>query len=324
MNVLITGGAGYIGAHVNRLLNEQGHRTVVLDDLSQGHAGFVKWGELVRLDLADAAGLASLFAARRFDAVMHLAGLISVGESILDPQKYYRNNVGNTLNLLAAMRTAGVRTFIFSSSAAVYGTPRRIPLDEGHPTEPINPYGRTKLAVEQILRDDDSAYGLRSVSLRYFNAAGAGSGGEIGEWHRPETHLIPLALDAAAGRRPSVAVYGDDYDTPDGTCIRDYVHVEDLAGAHALALEYLAAGGASDRFNLGNGNGFSVREVVETVRSVTGREVAAEPAPRRPGDAPRLVASSDRARSALGWSPTNQDLRTIVETAWRWHQRLPG
>ncbi|MDI6739888.1 MAG: UDP-glucose 4-epimerase GalE [Candidatus Edwardsbacteria bacterium] len=324
MKLLITGGAGYVGSHVNKLLSARGHRTVVLDNLVHGHHQFVKWGRLAKLDLANSAGVAQLLAAERFDAVLHFAGYIAVGESVQAPEKYYQNNVVNTLNLLAAIWAAGLRAFIFSSSAAVYGTPRRIPLDEEHPLEPINPYGRSKAVIEQALRDFDAAHGLRSVSLRYFNAAGASREAEIGEWHEPEPHLIPLALDAAQGLRSSVKIYGGDYDTPDGTCIRDYVHVEDLALAHALALDYLADGGATDCFNLGNGRGFSVKEVIDAVRQVTGKPVAAETTARRAGDAPRLIASSEKARRVLGWRPQRDGLSDIVETAWRWHQRLRG
>ena len=324
MKCLVTGGAGYIGAHVNKLLSQNGHQTVVLDNLSQGHAEFVQWGRLVNMDLADQDGLRQLFSAEHFDAVLHFAGVIAVGESMQNSDKYYLNNVVNTLNLLSVMRQAGVDKLIFSSSAAVYGTPRRMPLDETHSLEPISPYGRTKLMIEQALRDYDAAHGLRSVSLRYFNAAGASQEAEIGEWHEPETHLIPLALDAAAGRRPSVKIYGDDYDTPDGTCVRDYVHVEDLADAHALALDYLAGGEASDCFNLGNGSGFSVRKVIDMVRAATGKTVVVETVDRRAGDSPRLVASSHKARQVLGWKPRHASLGDIVAMAWRWHQRIPS
>jgi UDP-glucose 4-epimerase len=319
--VLITGGCGYVGSHVNKCLSQKGHQTVVLDNLVHGHREFAKWGRLVEMDLGDRAGLEKLLAAEKFDAVLHFAGYIAVGESVREPETYYRNNVGNSLILLAAMRQAGLNRIIFSSTAAVYGDPVQIPLDEGHPLAPINPYGRTKLIIEQALRDFSAAYGLRSAALRYFNAAGAAPGAGIGERHLPETHLIPLVLEAALGKRPNVSVYGADYQTPDGTCLRDYIHVDDLAEAHVLALEYLEQGGGTDCFNLGNGNGFSVQEVISTARKVTGREIKAEITPRREGDAPRLIASSDKAKRVLNWKPKYTGLDEIVRTAWEWHQR---
>lgn len=319
--VLVTGGCGYIGSHANKLLAESGYDTVTLDNLVYGHREFAKWGKFVELDLSDRAGLEELLAAEKFDAVMHFAGYAYVGESVSDPAKYYRNNLAATLSLLEASRAAGVDKFIFSSSCATYGLPQSIPMDEDHPQAPINPYGWSKLMVERILADFSSAYGLRSVCLRYFNAAGAAPGAGIGEWHDPETHLIPLALEAALGQRPNVSVYGTDYDTPDGTCLRDYIHVDDLAQAHALALEYLEQGGASDCFNLGNGTGFSVREVISTARQVSGRDIKAVDSPRREGDPPRLIASSAKAKRTLGWKPRYTDLEEIVRTAWEWHQR---
>ncbi len=318
---MITGGCGYVGSHVNKCLSQKGHQTVVLDNLVHGHREFAKWGRLVEMDLGDRAGLEKLLAAEKFDAVLHFAGYIAVGESVREPETYYRNNVGNSLILLAAMRQAGLNRIIFSSTAAVYGDPVQIPLDEGHPLAPINPYGRTKLIIEQALRDFSAAYGLRSAALRYFNAAGAAPGAGIGERHLPETHLIPLVLEAALGKRPNVSVYGADYQTPDGTCLRDYIHVDDLAEAHVLALEYLEQGGGTDCFNLGNGNGFSVQEVISTARKVTGREIKAEITPRREGDAPRLIASSDKAKRVLNWKPKYTGLDEIVRTAWEWHQR---
>ncbi|MBU1355391.1 MAG: UDP-glucose 4-epimerase GalE [Candidatus Edwardsbacteria bacterium] len=318
--VLITGGCGYVGSHVNKCLSQKGHQTVVLDNLVHGHREFAKWGRLVEMDLGDRAGLEKLLAAEKFDAVLHFAGYIAVGESVREPETYYRNNVGNSLILLAAMRQAGLNRIIFSSTAAVYGDPVQIPLGEDHPLAPINPYGRTKLIIEQALRDFSAAYGLRSAALRYFNAAGAAPGAGIGERHVPETHLIPLVLGAALGKRPEVSVYGADYDTPDGTCLRDYIHVDDLAEAHVLALEYLEQGGGTDCFNLGNGNGFSVQEVISTARKVTGREIKAEITPRREGDAPRLIASSDKAKRILNWKPRYTDLGDIVKTAWEWHK----
>jgi UDP-glucose 4-epimerase len=321
MNILITGGAGYIGSHVNKLLAELGHNTIVIDNLVQGHRELVKWGEFVQLDLANVAEVEALCNARHFDAVMHFAAFALVGESVAEPSRYYENNVANTINLLSIMRRTGINKFIFSSTAAVYGEPTLPYLDERHPVAPINPYGRTKSMVEQVLRDYHTAYGLQSVSLRYFNAAGAAPDAGIGEWHRPETHLIPLALDAAIGRTNEIVIHGSDYGTTDGTCVRDYVHVDDLAAGHALALEHLTAGGTCQCFNLGNGNGYSVKEVVDTIRSVTGKDINTTLAPRRCGDAPRLVASADKAKRILGWQPVKGELRIIIETAWQWHQQ---
>jgi UDP-glucose 4-epimerase len=320
--VLITGGCGYVGSHVNKLLSEKGYQTVVVDNLVHGHKEFAKWGKFVEMDLCDRAGLDKLFAEQKFDAVLHFAGYIAVGESVKDPASYYRNNVIASLNLLEAMRLGKVGAIIFSSTAAVYGEPVQIPLTEDHPLNPINPYGRNKLFIEQALADFSEAYGLRWTALRYFNAAGACPDSGIGEWHQPETHLIPLVLDAALGLRPSVLVYGFDYDTPDGTCIRDYIHVDDLAQAHLLALEYLDRGGDSDCFNLGNGKGFSVSEVIETAREVTGREIKVEMVGRREGDPPRLIASSEKAKRVLKWGPKYQDLKNIIETAWDWHRDM--
>jgi UDP-glucose 4-epimerase len=276
----------------------------------------------VELDIADAPALDALFAEYSFDAVFHFASFIQVGESVSEPGRYYQNNVAATLVLLQAMVRAGVRRLIFSSTAAVYGDPQYVPIDEQHPKAPINPYGCSKWMVEQVLQDFDRAYGLRSVCLRYFNAAGADPEGECGERHEPETHLIPLILQAASGRRPAITVFGRDYDTPDGTCIRDYIHVADLASAHALAVDYLIAGGASTAFNLGNGLGFSVQQVIDTVRDVTGREVRVEDAPRRAGDPPRLVADAGKARQLLGWQPVYGSLEAIVRHAWNW-EKIP-
>ena len=278
-------------------------------------------GEFIEGDLADRAALERVFAARRYDAVMHFASFIEVGESVRLPTKYYRNNVSNTLNLLECMQAAGVEQFIFSSTAAIFGTPQRVPIDETHPTNPINPYGRSKLMVEHMLADLARAHGLRSVCLRYFNAAGADPDGQLGERHNPETHLIPLVLQAASGRRPFMSVFGTDYDTPDGTCIRDYVHVADLCEAHWLALQSLAQGAGSQAYNLGNGDGFSVFEVIDTVRKVTGREFTVKHETRRAGDPSRLVADSSAARQKLGWVPKYPSLQTIVEHAWAFEQR---
>jgi UDP-glucose 4-epimerase len=317
MKFLVVGGAGYIGSHMVKHLLAEGHEVVVAD-LAPTRPK-IKW---VELDIADAPALDALFAEYTFDAVFHFASFIQVGESVSEPGRYYQNNVAATLVLLQAMVRAGVRRLIFSSTAAVYGDPQYVPIDEQHPKAPINPYGCSKWMVEQVLQDFDRAYGLRSVCLRYFNAAGADPEGECGERHEPETHLIPLILQAASGRRPAITVFGRDYDTPDGTCIRDYIHVADLASAHALAVDYLIAGGASTAFNLGNGLGFSVQQVIDTVRDVTGREVRVEDAPRRAGDPPRLVADAGKARQLLGWQPVYGSLEAIVRHAWNW-EKIP-
>lgn len=322
LSVLVVGGAGFIGSHMVAALLERGAHVATLDNLSSGHRDAVLGGEFIPLDLADRKGLADLFAARRFDAVMHFASFIQVGESVREPAKYYANNVANTLNLLDTMVTHGVRRFIFSSSAAVYGNPLTVPIREDHPRAPINPYGRTKAMVEDILADYDRAYGLKSICLRYFNAAGADPAGRLGERHEPETHLIPLVLRAASGRLPEVSVFGRDYDTPDGACIRDYVHVTDLAEAHWLALERLLDGGESAAYNLGNGNGFSVAEVIESARKVTGRAIPVVDAPRREGDPPRLVADARRAKGELGWRPRYEALDTLISHTWAWEQRM--
>lgn len=324
MEILVVGGAGYIGSHMVKMLLGHGHAVTVFDNLSGGYRDALVGGDLVAGDLADRDALAALFAGRRFDVVMHFASYIQVGESVHAPAKYYRNNVSNTLNLLEAMVTAGVGRFIFSSTAAIFGEPRRTPIDEAHPKAPTNPYGHSKLMVERMLEDFDRAYGLKSVCLRYFNAAGADPEGELGERHVPETHLIPLVLQAASGRRAAIAVFGSDYPTADGTCIRDYIHVDDLCRAHLLAIEHLAASGTSAQFNLGNGNGFSVREVIDTARRVTGRPIAVEYAPRRAGDPAVLVADASKIRTLLGWRPSYPHLETIVAHAWQWERRAGG
>ena len=316
MNILVVGGAGYIGSHMVKLLGERRCAVTTLDDLSSGHRDAVLTGDFVQGDMADTELLRSLFARRKYDAVMHFASFIEVGESVREPAKYYRNNVANTLTLLAAMREAGIDRFIFSSTAAIFGTPQYSPIDERHPRAPINPYGRTKNMVEDVLGDYERAYGLRSVCLRYFNAAGADPDGKLGERHDPESHLIPLALQAASGRRAGLSVYGTDYDTPDGTCIRDYVHVSDLCEAHWLALESLRDGASSQAYNLGNGNGFSVLEVIETAKKVAGVDFAVKHEARRAGDPPRLVADSSAIKVKLGWSPRYADLDTIIAHAW--------
>ncbi len=325
-NILVIGGAGYIGSHMVKSLLDAGHQVVVADNFSTGfREALVAAGspEVVELDISDEAALASLFEQRRFDAVLHFASYIQVGESVRKPIKYYENNLSATLKLLEAMVKAGVKQFIFSSTAAVYGNPVYLPIDEAHPKVPINPYGRSKWMVEQILEDFDRAYGLKSVCLRYFNAAGADPAGRLGERHEPETHLVPLVLQAASGRRPAITVFGRDYDTPDGTCIRDYIHVNDLVDAHVLALNYLQLGGDTAAFNLGNGNGFSVQEVIETARRVTGRKIQVIDAERRLGDPARLVADGSKARSVLRWQPRCSDLETIVSHAWVWEQKWP-
>ncbi len=320
LKILVVGGAGYIGSHMVKMLGRQGCSVTTLDDLSSGHRDAVLHGEFVQGTLADRALLDELLS-RGFDAVMHFASFIQVGESVQHPAKYYQNNVVNTLNLLDAMCAHGVQRLVFSSTAATFGEPQYSPIDERHPQWPINPYGRTKWMMEQILGDYDKAYGLKSVCLRYFNAAGADPEGQLGERHEPETHLIPLVLQAASGRRANISVFGRDYDTPDGTCIRDYIHIEDLCAAHALALQSLMRGEGSQAYNLGNGNGFSVQEVIDTAERVTGRAVAVVNAPRRMGDPARLVADASWARSQLGWQPRYPDLVTIVEHAWHWEQQ---
>ncbi|MEL7669323.1 UDP-glucose 4-epimerase GalE [Methanobacterium sp.] len=320
--ILIVGGAGYIGSHLNKEINKKGIKTVIFDNLSYGHRDFVKWGTFERGDLGNIDDIRAVFKKYPIEAVMHFAAFTYVGESVEDPQKYYTNNVKNTLNLLQVMLEENVKYFVFSSTCATYGNPVEIPITENHPQNPINPYGKGKLMVETVLKDYSDAYGLKYASLRYFNAAGADPEGEVGELHNPETHLIPLILDVAAGIREDIKIFGTDYDTPDGTCIRDYIHVTDLSEAHILALEYLQNGGESDFFNLGNGNGFSVKEVIETAEKVTGKDIKAVEAERRAGDPPILVGSSDKAKEKLNWKPKYDELSTIIETAWNWHKKL--
>ncbi|PSO79724.1 MAG: UDP-glucose 4-epimerase GalE [Cyanobacteria bacterium QS_4_48_99] len=322
--ILVTGGAGYIGSHAVLALQRRGYEVIVLDNLVYGHrdiAEKVLKVELVVGDISDRSLLDDLFATRNIAAVMHFSAYAYVGESVSDPAKYYRNNVVGTLTLLEAMAAASVQKFVFSSTCATYGMPETIPIPENHPQNPINPYGATKLMVEQILKDFEAAYGLKSVSFRYFNAAGADPTGLIGEDHHPETHLIPLILLAALGKRDSISIFGTDYPTRDGTCIRDYIHVTDIAQAHVLGLEYLLQGGETEIFNLGNGNGFSVREMIATAQAVTGREIPVALGDRRPGDPPSLVGSSEKARKSLGWHPQYSDLSQIVSHAWQWHQQ---
>jgi UDP-arabinose 4-epimerase len=316
--VLVTGGAGYIGSHTCKALARSGWQPVVYDNLSYGHEWAVKWGPLERGDIADAARLDAVIAATRPVAVMHFAAFTYVGESVTDPAKYYANNVGGTLTLLDAARRGGIERIVFSSTCATYGMPQGATMDEAHPQAPINPYGFTKLVIERMLADYRAAYGIRSIALRYFNAAGADPDGQIGEAHEPETHLIPLALGAALGTRPPITVFGCDYATADGTCIRDYVHVSDLASGHVAALERLAAEAPSPAYNLGTGSGYSVRQVVERIGALVGREVPCKIGPRRAGDPAQLVAAAARARHELGWRPSVSDLDTILRTALTW------
>lgn len=320
--ILIVGGAGYIGSHVNKYLSQKGYKTVVIDNLVYGHKEFVKWGKFYRGDIGNSKFLRKVFNENKIDAVMHFSAYAYVGESVTEPSKYYINNLINTINLLEVMREFNVRKFIFSSTCAVYGNPVKIPIDEKHPKNPVNPYGRTKLMVENILEDYEKAYGFKYVSLRYFNAAGADPDSEIGEWHNPETHLIPIVLDVALGKRKYLTVFGDDYPTPDGTCIRDYIHVNDLAQAHWLALRYVIEKNKSDFFNLGNGKGFSVNEIIKITEKITGRKVKYKIGKRREGDPPILVANSVKAKKILGWKPEYADINTIIETAYNWHKKL--
>lgn len=320
MNVLVAGGAGYIGSHMCKCLAEAGHRVVVLDDLSTGHRRAVQWGDLVDASLGDAAIVAETLKRHAIEVVMHFAASSLVGESVADPYRYYRNNVSATLELLQAMKDAGVSQFVFSSTAAVFGEPQTELIDEEHPRRPINPYGNSKLAVELMLEDAARAYGLRATALRYFNAAGACSSRRIGESHQPETHLIPRLLRRAAGEALDVQVYGTDYPTRDGSCVRDYVHVCDLADAHLLALEYSRAQPGFHTFNLGNGSGYSVLEVLAATEAVVGRPLGIPHGPRRAGDPSTLVASSRKARERLGWRPRRPGIRQIVADAWAWHQ----
>lgn len=317
--VLVTGGAGYVGSHACLALAQAGFRPVVFDDLSNGHREHVQWGPLEVGDIRDAARLDAVFAAHAPVAVLHFAARIEVGESVKDPGSFFEVNVGGTISLIEAARRAGVNALVFSSTCATFGEPVRMPMDETHPQVPLNPYGRSKLMVEQALADYDRYVGLRSTVLRYFNAAGADPEGRIGEWHEPETHAIPLALQVALGQHDQFTIFGDDYDTRDGTAVRDYVHVLDLADAHVSALKRLLAGGASTSFNLGSGTGVSVRELVDGVGRAVGAPLAVKVAPRRAGDAPMLVADNSRARTELGWTPS-RDLDVILSTAWLWHR----
>jgi UDP-arabinose 4-epimerase len=316
--ILVTGGAGFVGSHACKVLARAGYTPVTFDNLERGHDWAVKWGPLERGDLRDEKALRRAFERWNPCGVMHFAAYAYVGESNVDPLKDYDNNVGGTANLLKACAAYECKKFIFSSSCATYGPPSRLPLTEDHAQQPVNPYGYTKLVVERMLRDAEAAHGIRHVALRYFNAAGSDPDRELGEMHDPETHLIPLVLFAAMGRRPSIKVFGSDYPTPDGTCIRDYVHVSDLADAHVAALAWLSDGKPSEAFNLGNGRGFSVREVVKAAEKVTGRPVPAEVNARRPGDPPVLVSDSAKARRLLDWTPKFPDLEDQIRHAWTW------
>lgn len=324
--ILVTGGAGYIGSHAVLALQQSDFNVVVYDNLDYGHPELMAAfnAELIVGDTRDRAKLDQVFASRKIDAVMHFAAYIAVGESVQKPELYYQNNVTGTLTLLEAMLAAKIDKFVFSSTCAVYGMPNEIPMTENHPINPLSPYATSKRMVEQILADLDRAYQLKSVIFRYFNASGAEPQGRLGEDHDPETHLIPLALLTALKKRPQLKIFGTDYDTPDGTALRDYIHVCDLASAHVLGLKYLMTGGDSNVFNLGNGNGFSVREVLETAKTVTGLPIPYEETERRAGDAPILVGSSAKAKEKLGWVPQYPELATIIEHAWQWHQQRHG
>ncbi|MEO1375648.1 MAG: UDP-glucose 4-epimerase GalE [Cyanobacteria bacterium J06635_10] len=325
--ILVTGGAGYIGSHTVNALKQAGYEVLILDNLVYGHRDLVEQVlkvELIQGDTGDRDLLDNLFKSREIAAVMHFSAYAYVGESVSDPAKYYRNNVIGTITLLEAMLAASVKKFVFSSTCATYGVPEVVPIPEDHPQNPINPYGATKLMVERILSDFNDAYDFKSVRFRYFNAAGADPSGLLGEDHNPETHLIPLVLQAALGKRESISIFGTDYPTSDGTCVRDYIHVSDLADAHVLGLEYLLKGGDSAFFNLGNGNGFSVKEVIETARQVTGKDIKAVECDRRPGDPPALIGSAEKARKILGWQPQYPNLKEIMIHAWEWHQKRHG
>lgn len=321
MNVLIVGGAGYIGSHVNKLFNRKRHNTIVLDNLCRGHRELVKWGVFIQGDLENKDLLNDIFEKYHIDAVMHFSAFAYVGESVVNPIIYYHNNVSNTMNLLGAMLKHNVKKFIFSSTCSIYGEPQYLPIDEKHSLGPINPYGWSKLMVEKILDDYDRAYGLKHVSLRYFNAAGADPDCEIGEIHQPETHLIPLVIEAALGRREMIEVFGTDYDTKDGTCIRDYIHVSDLANAHSLSLDWLVNGNTSNVFNLGNGIGFSVYEIIDAVRELTKTDFKIKSSPRRAGDPAMLISSSEKAKKLLGWHPDFIDIKEIIKTALEWYRK---
>ena len=319
--ILIVGGAGYIGSHVNKLLSNKGYQTVVFDNLIYGHREFVKWGEFIQGDLSEKEQIALCLQKYPVEAVMHFSAFAYVGESVTDPLKYYRNNVANTLNLLDVMREFGIKYFIFSSTCSTYGIPLEIPITEKHPQTPVSPYGKSKLMVEDILKDFDSAYGIKHVNLRYFNAAGADPDTEIGERHDPETHMIPLTIYAALGVQDSIKIFGTDYPTKDGTCVRDYIHVTDLADAHLKAFEHIKTTNKSDSFNLGNDIGYSVRDIINTVKKVSKKDFRVIETERRAGDPAVLISSSRKASDMLGWKPRYADIETIIETAWKWHRK---
>ncbi len=325
--ILVTGGAGYIGSHTVLALKQAGYEVLILDNLVYGHRDLVEQVlkvELIKGDTNDRDLLDKLFKSRNIAAVMHFSAYAYVGESVSNPAKYYRNNVIGTITLLEAMLAASVKNFVFSSTCATYGVPEVVPIPEDHPQNPINPYGATKLMVERILSDFNEAYDFKSVRFRYFNAAGADPEGNLGEDHNPETHLIPLVLQTALGKRESISIFGTDYPTDDGTCVRDYIHVSDLADAHVLGLEYLLKGGDSTFFNLGNGNGFSVKEIIEAARLITGKDIKAVECDRRPGDPPALIGSGEKARKILGWQPQYTSIKDIMTHAWEWHQKRHG
>ncbi len=319
--ILVTGGAGYIGSHACKALDNAGYTPITYDNLVYGHEWAVQWGPFEKGDILDRTRLDQVIKKYQPAAIMHFAAYAYVGESVDQPGKYYRNNVTGSLSLLEAMRDNGIKQFIFSSTCATYGEPQHIPMTEDHQQAPINPYGHSKLMIEQMLSDFDTAHNIKSVSLRYFNAAGADPDGDTGEDHDPETHLVPLVLDAAMGKRENITIFGDDYDTEDGTCIRDYIHVTDLADAHVKALKYLEQGGNTTKYNLGNGKGFSVKEVIETAKKITGKDITAVTGKRRPGDPPRLVGDATKIKKELNWQPQYADLETIIKTAWQWHNR---
>ena len=320
MSILVCGGAGYIGSHINKQLYKEGYDTVIFDNLVYGHKEAVKWGEFVKGDLANIEDIENVFNKYKIDAVFHFAAYAYVGESVNEPEKYFYNNVVNSLNLLKVMKKHGCNKIIFSSTCATYGEPEKVPIIEDMPQNPVNPYGATKLMVERIFKDYNKAYGLNFVVLRYFNAAGADPDCELGESHNPETHIIPLVLDAAGGQREDIKVFGTDYNTPEGSCVRDYIHVSDLSSAHLLALHYLENGKPSNFFNLGNEKGTSVLEVIDSVKRVTGKEFKVTMAQRRNGDPAKLVGSSEKAKKVLGWKPKYSEIDTIVAHAWKWHE----
>jgi len=323
-NILVVGGAGYIGSHMCKYLSNMGYIPIVLDNLSRGHREAVKWGPLIESSIDDADVLDHIFQKFQILAVMHFAAFAYVGESVKFPLDYYRNNVSTTVTLLESMVKNNISNFIFSSTCATYGEPNKIPITETHPQNPMTPYGKSKLMVEQIIDDVKKAHGLSCIALRYFNAAGADPDEELGEDHRPESHLIPLVIQTALGQRETIEIYGDDYPTKDGTCVRDYIHINDIAQAHFLALELLLSGQSGEAFNLGNGNGYSVKEVIRIAREITGKRIKSKIVDKRPGDAAMLIGSSKKVTKELGWSPAFPDLRTIIESAWKWHRSNPN